>query len=111
MDRRTAAMAERGLRAIVLVCTTQRDEHACCADVDGGAVADAARGWLRERDRFWSEVAVAESSCLGLCSEAGAAVVVQPHDEWFANVTVDDVPTLLADTLGDTADRPDRAEG
>ncbi|ELZ52662.1 MULTISPECIES: (2Fe-2S) ferredoxin domain-containing protein [Halorubrum] len=103
MERRTERMHERGVSATVLVCTNERTEHAACAAVDGGAVADAVRDWLRERDRYWSEVAVAETSCLGMCSEEGVAVVVQPRDEWFAAVTVEDVPTLMAETVG-TAD-------
>ncbi|GAB6878047.1 hypothetical protein JCM17823_03210 [Halorubrum gandharaense] len=101
MERRTKRMHERGLETVVFVCTTARDDHACCADVAGAAVADAARDWLRERDRYWTEVAVAETSCLGMCSEDGAAVLVQPADEWFANVGVEDVPALLGETLPD----------
>ncbi len=97
-------MHERGVSATVLVCTNERTEYAACAAVDGGDVADAVRDWLRERDRYWSEVAVAETSCLGMCSEDGVAVVVQPHDEWFAQVTVDDVPTLMTELFGGTAD-------
>ena len=97
MERRTERMRERGLAATVLVCTNERAEHAACAAADGVAVADAVRDWLRERDRYWSEVAVAETSCLGLCSEAGAAVVVHPRNEWFAEVTPDDVPALMTE--------------
>jgi len=104
MERRTERMRERGLAATVLVCTNERAEHAACAAADGVAVADAARDWLRERDRFWSEVAVAETSCLGLCSEAGAAVVVHPRDEWFAEVTPSDVPALMTELFEAGAD-------
>lgn len=101
MERRTGQMHDRGLETVVFVCTTAREEHACCGDVEGVDVADAARDWLRERDRYWTEVAVVETSCLGMCSEDGAAVLVQPADEWFANVAVDDVPALLGETLPD----------
>lgn len=100
MDERTDAMVERGLAALVLVCTNDRAEYACCADAGGVAVADAAREWLRERELFWSRVAVVETGCLGMCSENGAAVVVQPHNEWYAEVDPSEVPTLLADTFG-----------
>lgn len=104
MERRTDQMHERGVSATVLVCTNERTEYVACAAVDGGDVADAVRDWLRERDRYWSEVAVAETSCLGMCSEDGVAVVVQPHDEWFAEVTVDDVPTLMTEMFDAAAD-------
>ena len=107
MERRTERMRERGLAATVLVCTNERAEHAACAAADGVAVADAVRDWLRERDRYWSEIAVAETSCLGLCSEAGAAVVVHPRDEWFAEVTPDDVPALMAELFKSGADDGD----
>ncbi|PAU84685.1 2Fe-2S ferredoxin [Halorubrum salipaludis] len=100
MERRTERMRERGVSATVLVCTNERTEYAACAAVDGVDVANAVRDWLRERDRYWSEVAVAETSCLGMCSEGGVAVVVHPHDEWFAEVTVDDVPTLMTELFG-----------
>lgn len=101
MERRTEQMHECGLTATVFVCTNERSEHACCAAVDGCDVADAAREWLRDRDRYWSEVAVAETSCLGMCSQDGVAVVVQPRDEWFAEVSTADVPRLMSAVFGD----------
>lgn len=98
-------MAERGLVALVLVCTNAREEHACCAGAGGAAVADAARRWLRERDLYWTRAAVVETSCLGMCSEAGAAVVLQPDDEWYAEVTPADVPDLLRTAFGEDGER------
>lgn len=53
---------------------------------------------------------VAETSCLGMCCEDGVAVVVQPHDEWFAEATADDVPTLMTKTFGAAADGTGRGE-
>lgn len=105
MDERTDAMAERGLAALVLVCTNDRAEYACCADAGGVAVADAAREWFRERELFWSRVAVVETGCLGMCSESGAAVVVQPRNEWYAEVDPADVPALLAGVFGEEGTR------
>ena len=99
MERRTEEVRERGVESVVFVCTNERATHACCADADGAAVAEAVRDWLRDRDRYWSPVAVAETSCLGTCGEDGAAIHVSPAGEWFANVTVDDVPTLLAEVV------------
>lgn len=105
MDERTAEMDERGLAALVLVCTNDREEYACCSDAGGAAVAGATRDWLRERDLFWSRVAVAETSCLGMCSEDGAAVVFQPCDEWYAEVDPDEVSGLLAEVFGENGAR------
>lgn len=104
MRRCTATQRDRDLTWI-LVCTNAREgEYACCADVGGDAVVEAATQWLRERDLFWTEAAVVEMSCLGLCSEEGAAVGLQPRDEWYADVRPDDVPELLAACLGSRAE-------
>lgn len=105
MEDRTAAMRDRGLAALVLVCTNAREEHACCGSARGGAVADAARDWLRERDLYWTRAAVAETSCLGMCNDAGAGIVLQPRDEWYGQVTPEEVPELLSDAFGDEGQR------
>lgn len=104
MRRRTDAQRDRDLTWI-LVCTNARDgEYAACAEVGGDAVVDAATEWLRDEGLFWSEAAVVETSCLGLCSEAGVAVGFQPRDEWYADVRPDDVPELLAEELAPGAE-------
>lgn len=99
MRRRTAEQRDRDLTWI-LVCTNDRSsEYASCADAGGAEVLDAVKGWLRERDLFWSRAAVVETTCLGLCSEDGTAVAFQPRDEWYSDVEPSDVPELLADEL------------
>lgn len=106
MKRRTDAVDESGITDLVVVCTNDRDgDAACCGAAGGEAVIDAVRGWLRDRGVLWSPVFVAETGCLGLCDSEGAAVVVQPRDEWFAGVDPSDVPTLLADLFGPDATR------
>ncbi|MES3517216.1 MAG: hypothetical protein PPP58_06080 [Natronomonas sp.] len=45
MKRRTD---DHPLEAHVFVCTTDREEHACCADAEGEAVAEAVKEWLRD---------------------------------------------------------------
>lgn len=99
MEDRTAAMRER-VGALVLVCTNDREEHACCGDAGGRTVADRVRAWLRERGLYWSPVAVSTTGCLGMCSEAGTGIVVQPHDEWFAEVQPEEVPALMERVFG-----------
>ncbi|WP_435181009.1 (2Fe-2S) ferredoxin domain-containing protein [Halorussus sp. AFM4] len=106
MERRTDDVLERGFSDHVLVCTHRRDtEHACCAGADGDAVYDAAARWLRERDVLWSRVHLAETSCLGLCSECGAAIAIHPRGQWFSDVRPDDVPDLLRGEFGREASR------
>lgn len=104
MKRRTAEQLERGLVAHVFVCINDRDSStASCADAQGQAVADAVTSWLRDRGVFWDGVSVVTTSCLGLCSEDGAALTIQPHNEWYSDVTPEDVPELLEASLGPDA--------
>jgi len=91
--------------AHVFVCTRSRDgEYACCADADGEQTLAAVTSWLRERDAFWSTVSVTDTGCLGLCSEGGAAISVQPRNEWFSDVQPEDVPGLLESVFGPEAE-------
>lgn len=110
MERRTDQQTTR-LAAHVFVCTNERDsEYVACAEVDGEATLSAVRSWLRERDAFWSPIGVSATDCLGLCSEGGTAVTIQPRNEWYAEVRPEDVPDLLADAFGPDADRVTRPE-
>ena len=93
------------LDAHVFVCTNDREEHDCCAGAGGEEVTAAVKGWLRERDAFWTAVSVSTTDCLGLCSADGAALTIQPRNEWYSDVTPADVPELLADEFGPEADR------
>lgn len=106
MRDRTDDVRENGFTDHVLVCTNARDsEYAACADAGGEAVLDAVKAWLRERDVFWSQVHVAETSCLGLCSAEGTAVAVHPRGRWYSDVRPGEVPDLLADEFGPDATR------
>jgi (2Fe-2S) ferredoxin len=106
MNRRTTDVIERGFTDHVLVCTNSRDsESACCAGVGGQAVLDNVRHWLREQGVFWSSVHVAETSCLGLCSEDGTAIAIHPRGEWYSDVLPEDVPELLSEVFGPDASK------
>jgi (2Fe-2S) ferredoxin len=106
MNRRTESVIERGYTDHVLVCTNSRDsEYACCAGVGGQDVLDAVRQWLREQGVFWSNVHVAETSCLGLCSEDGTAIAIHPRGEWYSDVTPGEVPDLLCEVFGTDASK------
>lgn len=106
MQDRGADVRENGFSDLVLVCTNDRDaEYACCADAGGRAVYDAVASWLCERGVFWTRVFVAETSCLGLCSDAGTAIAIQPRDRWYSDVTPEEVPDLLAAEFGADASK------
>ena len=106
MKRRTEDVLNRGFTDHVFVCTTDHESDlACCGDVGGRAVYEAVVEWLYERDVLWSDVYVGTCACLGLCSEAGAALVIHPRNEWFSEVRRRDVPKLLSQELGSNAER------
>lgn len=106
MNDRTADVRANGFTDHVLVCTNDREsEYACCADADAAEVYEAVTGWLREHGVFWSHVQVARTSCLGLCSEEGAAIVIHPRNRWYSDVRPEDVPSLLCEAFGPDASR------
>lgn len=105
MQRRTDRQRDR-LAAQVFVCTNDRDtDHACCADAGGAETVAAVKSWLRDRNAFWSPISVIETGCLGLCSEDGTAIAIQPRNEWYSSVEPADVPDLLEDEFGPDAER------
>ncbi len=107
--RRCTDQQTTRLAAHVFVCTNDRDsEYVACADVDADATVAAVKSWLRERDVFWSPVGVSTTGCLGLCSDEGTAITIQPRNEYYADVRPEDVPTLLAEEFGSNAERIDR---
>lgn len=106
MNDRTADVRANGFTDHVLVCTNDRDsEYACCADADASEVYEAVKEWLRERGVFWSRVHVARTSCLGLCSEDGVAIVIHPRNRWYSDVRPADVSDLLREEFGSDASR------
>lgn len=112
MERRTDDITENGFSDHVLVCTNARDsEHACCAGARGAEVYETVKSWLRERGVFWSRVHVAETSCLGLCSAEGTAVVIHPRSRWYSDVLPEEVPDLLEAEFGPDATELGRGRG
>lgn len=106
MRERTTEVGDSDFTDHVLVCTNDRDsDYACCADAKGAAVLTAVKDWLRDRDVYWSNVHVAETSCLGLCSADGTAVAIHPRGAWYSDVVPADVPDLLEGEFGSDADR------
>jgi (2Fe-2S) ferredoxin len=105
MKHRTDEHRER-LDSHVFVCTQERDSgYACCAEAGGEETFTAVKSWLRDRDAFWSTVSVTETDCLGLCSEGGTAISIQPRNEWYSDVQPEDVPDLLESEFGPDAER------
>ncbi len=103
MQDRTAQQRRR-LEAHVFVCTQTREEHSSCAAAYGDETLEAVKGWLRDRNAFWSPIGVTETDCLGLCSEGGTALTIQPHDVWYSDVKPTEVAEILTAAFGPEAD-------
>lgn len=106
MQHRTQEVHEDGFSDTVFVCTNARDSgRTSCADAHGGAVCEAVKSWLRQRDVFWSDVAVVETGCLGHCSAEGTAIAIHPRSRWYSDVRPKEVPDLLRGEFGAHASR------
>lgn len=103
MKQQTNRQRDR-LESHVFICTTDRkSEYTCCADAQGDEVFSAVLSWLQKRDVLWSPVLVAKTGCLGLCSAEGAAVAIQPRNQWYSDVQPEDIPELLSAQFGPDA--------
>jgi (2Fe-2S) ferredoxin len=85
----------------VFVCTNARDAAvglpSCGANDGAGLLARllserASRGLYRE-------IFITETRCLGICSEAGATVVVYPEAVWYVGVRAEDASEIFAQHL------------
>ena len=85
----------------LLVCNNRREVGAtlpCCADAGGAEVLEGLRQLIQRRGLARS-VWVTETRCLSFCNTRGATVVAWPGGQWFTEVGVGDVPTLLDQVL------------
>lgn len=93
-------MARAGMpRRFAFVCVNERDaQHprGSCAGRGAAAVFDA----LREEGgrQGLTDIKVVATGCLEACM-VGPVVYVAPDDVWYGGVTVEDVPTLVAEQL------------
>jgi len=100
MKCRTDDQRDR-LEAHVFVCTNERDsDYPCCGEAGAEQTVAAVKDWLRERELYWDPIGVSTTSCLGLCSEGGTALTIQPDNEWYSDVQPADVPALLKSHFG-----------
>ena len=93
-------MARAGMpRRFAFVCLNERDpDHprGSCSGRGAGAVFEA----LREESgrQGLTDIKVVATGCLEACM-VGPVVYVAPDDVWYGGVTVEDVPTLVAEQL------------
>ena len=80
------------MRPTVIVCVNRRMgyDKPSCAERGSEAIADALQCALRGTD-----ASVVRIKCFGRCTQ-GPIVRVAPGGRFFNEVSIDDVPTLLA---------------
>ncbi len=93
-------MARTGMpRRWAFVCLNRRDDghpRGSCAARGAGAVFDELR---EETGRLGlTDVKIVAAGCVEACM-VGPVVYVAPDDVWYGGVTVEDVPSLVADHL------------
>ncbi len=88
---------------ILFVCTNERETGACCGKRGSAAVRDTLKAAITARG-LKGRVRVARSGCLDHCNE-GPNVMVFPDQQWYAGVTLDDVPRILAECFPEKGPR------
>jgi len=80
-----------------LVCTNARPVGGkpSCGARGGAELLTALQEGIGRHPELWGRVAVTPTGCLGPCFE-GPTVVVYPEAVWYAGVTLDDVPEIVA---------------
>jgi (2Fe-2S) ferredoxin len=79
----------------VFICTQEKAEGVpCCGAGGSGRVLEALHREL-DRQGLAEEVQVTACGCLGICDE-GPAMIVYPEATWYAGITPEDVPQLVA---------------
>lgn len=84
---------------ILFVCTNERETGACCGKRGSTALRDALKAAITARG-LKGRVRVARSDCLDRCNQ-GPNVMVFPDQQWYAGVTLADVPRIIAECFGE----------
>jgi sirohydrochlorin cobaltochelatase len=80
-------------RKLVLVCQNLREGGAnCCMKRGAGDLYPALKAAVKEAT---VDVRVSKTSCMGVCA-TGSTVVIMPDNIWLGEVSVDDIPEILA---------------
>ena len=79
------------------MCQTDRPPSGkpSCVARGGKDITSALQVAIGAHPELWGQVAVTASGCLGPCFD-GPTIVVYPEGVWYAGVTVDDVPEIVA---------------
>ncbi len=86
-------LADHPYRKLVLVCTNNREPGInCCAGRGAVELFEPLKAAVKAQ---FTDVRVVRSSCLNNC-DTGISVVIMPDNLWLGEVTLDDIPELLA---------------
>lgn len=78
----------------IFVCVNDRHgQRKSCADGDNPAIRKSLKEEVAKRG-WRPQVRVSQCGCMGLCAD-GPNVIVYPQQIWFADVSNDDVHTIL----------------
>ena len=84
----------------LFVCINRRaDGHprGCCASKGSEEIAAALKKSAYDHG-LKGRVRVNKAGCLDSC-ESGVSAVIYPHDVWYRQITLDDVPEIVERTL------------
>lgn len=87
MERETGSY-----KAHVFVCTNKKANKSCCADSGGVELRDTLKAWAKQ-EGLHERVRINASGCLDRC-EAGIAIAIYPHNEWWTHVRGTDLEDL-----------------
>ena len=79
----------------VFVCTNdRRGERKSCADGNSQNTRTVLKQEVNQRG-WRGNVRISQCGCMGLCTE-GPNVILYPQRIWFAGVTQEDIPDIIA---------------
>ena len=83
----------------IFICVNERLESPLkkSCSINGLAIRDKFVDELKKNDLF-IKVRANKSGCLGLCHN-GPVVVIYPEGIWYKNVTLEDVPIIIKETI------------
>lgn len=83
------------LKVHVFICTADKVDKPCCAKKNGQMIRDELKKRIDALPEIKTKVRINASGCLDKCTE-GVACVIYPHNQWFTQVTLDSIDSLVA---------------
>ena len=83
----------------IFICVNERLENLTkkSCSMNGAVIREKFVEELKKNDLYF-KVRANKSGCLGMCNN-GPIVVIYPEGIWYSNVTVEDVPIIIKETI------------